>query len=147
MADDAPTTESHEEIEALLSDYRDGALSDADRARVKAHLDGCEACRAEYAQLEETLSALSGIKGKKEGAPPELTDRVTETIHRRSAGRFFGRKTFGDRVPFGLLLIVALIVLGVTAAMLRSSNTGTLRTRTPAPAAPVQGSGHLTPTP
>jgi anti-sigma factor RsiW len=147
MADDAPTTGPHEEIEAMLSDYRDGTLAEADRERVKTHLAGCEACRAEYAQLEETLSALSGMKATKEGAPAELVERVAETIHRRSAGRFFGRKTLGDRVPFGVLLIIALVVLGVTAAVLYSSSTGSLRTGTPSAPVKLQGSGHIVPTP
>ena len=144
MADDAD--QPHEEIEAKLSDYHDGTLPEAERAVVKAHLEGCAACRAAYADLEQTMAALSGMKGKKEGAPPELTDRVTETINRRSAGRFFGRKTLGDRVPFGVLLIVALIVLGATAAILWSSTTGSMRSRPPQERAPA-GSGHVVPTP
>ncbi len=144
MADSEQTP--HEDIEAKLSDYHDGMLPGPERDAVKAHLDGCEACRAAYAQLEETMTALAGMKGKKEGAPPEMTSKVTETIHRRSAGRFFARKTLGDRVPFGALLIVAIVVLGVTAALLYSSTTGNLRTRTPE-RSPVQGSGHVVPNP
>ena len=144
MADTEPAP--HEDIEAKLSDYHDGMLPGPERDEVKAHLEGCEACRAAYAQLEETMAALAGMKGKKEGAPAEMTAKVTETIHRRSAGRFFGRKTLGDRVPFGVLLIVAIVVLGVTAAVLYSSNTGNLRTRTPTPPQ-VQGSGHVVPNP
>jgi anti-sigma factor RsiW len=146
MAEDAPTPGPHDEIEAMLSDYRDGTLSAADHARVKEHLAGCEACRGEYAELERTLSALQGMKASKEGAPPELAERVATTINRRSAGRFFGRKTLGDRVPFGALLVIALIVLGVTAAVLYSSATGSLRTRTAPEPAPIQGSGHVAPT-
>ena len=145
MADDTSKNEPHEDIEAKLSDYHDGMLPGPERDLVKAHLEGCEACRAAYAQLEETMTALSAMRGKKEGSPPELTERVADTIHRRSAGRFFGRKTLGDRVPFGALLIVAIIVLGVTAAVLYSSTTGNLRTRTPV--APPQASGHVVPTP
>ena len=146
MADEPSDKEPHEDIEAKLSDYHDGMLPGPERDEVKAHLEGCAACRAAYAQLEETMSALAGMKGKKEEAPPEMADRVADTIHRRSAGRFFGRKTLGDRVPFGALLIVAIVVLGVIATMLYSSSTGNLRSRTPAPP-PVQGSGHVVPNP
>jgi anti-sigma factor RsiW len=146
MADEPSDTTPHEDIEARLSDYYDGMLPGPERDQVKAHLEGCEACRAAYAQLEETMAALAGMKGKKEGAPPDMTEKVTETIHRRSAGRFFGRKTLGDRVPFGFLLIIAIIVLVVTAAILYSSTTGSLRTRTPE-APHVEGSGHVAPTP
>jgi len=136
----------HEDIEAKLSDFHDGTLPDAERAEIQAHLDGCTTCREAYEELARTMAALSGIKGKKTGAPAELADRVTETIHRRSAGRFFGRKTLGDRVPFGVLLIVALIVLGATAAILWSSTTGSVRSRPPHEREPV-GSGHVVPTP
>ena len=138
--------ESHEDIEAKLSDYYDGMLTGPERDQVKAHLEGCEQCRAAYAELEETMAALAGMKGKKEGAPPEMAERVTETINKRSAGRFFGRKTLGDRVPFGVLLIVAIIVLGVTAAVLYSSTTGNLRTHRPS-APELKGSGPVAPTP
>jgi anti-sigma factor RsiW len=128
--------EPHDDIEAKLSDYYDGMLSGPERDAVKAHLEGCESCRAAYAQLEETMNALAGIKGKKEGAPPELTERVAETIHRRSAGRFFARKTLGDRVPFGALLAVAIAGLLVIGYVLWSSSTGSLKVdhrRGPAP--------------
>jgi anti-sigma factor RsiW len=146
MADDLPATEPHEDIEAKLSDYHEGTLAAAEREQVAAHLAGCAACRAAYAELERTLSALSGMRGQKTVSPPELTARVTETIHRRSAGRFFGRKTLGDRVPFGVLLIVALIVLGLTAAVLWSSTTGSLRTRPPQSLPPPAG-GRVVPAP
>lgn len=136
----------HDDIEAKLSDFHDGTLSVSERAEVERHLAGCAECREAYEDLKRTMAALSGIKGKKEGAPPEMADRVTETIHRRSAGRFFGRKTLGDRVPFGVLLIVALIVLGATAAILWSSTTGSVRSRPPHEREPV-GSGHVVPTP
>jgi anti-sigma factor RsiW len=127
MADDAPTTEPHEEIETKLSDYHDGTLPEAERAQVEAHLAGCEACRAAQAALEETLSALSAMGRDRAEAPPDLSDRVTESIHRRSAGRFFARKTLGDRVPFGVLLVIALVVLAVISGLLYSSRTGSLR--------------------
>ncbi|HTJ45831.1 MAG TPA: anti-sigma factor [Kofleriaceae bacterium] len=136
----------HEEIEAKLSDYYDGMLSGPERDEIAQHLDTCDGCRAAYAQLEETMKALAGMKGKKEDAPAGMTAAVTDTINRRSAGRFFGRKTLGDRVPFGVLLIVAIVVLGVTAAILYSSSTGNLRTRTPE-APHMNGHGGVVPTP
>ena len=52
---------------------------------------------------------------------------VEDIIHRRSAGRFFGRRAFGDRVPFGVLLVFALAALAVLAYFLWSSPTGSLK--------------------
>lgn len=79
--------------------------------------------------LGDTLALLRSVKGARVPAPETFTRSVEETIHRRSAGRFFGRKTLGDRVPFGVLLIVAMAVLVATAAVLWSSQTGSLRLR------------------
>ena len=115
----------HEDIEALLSDYCEGQLAAAERQREADHLAGCAACRAAHQELRETMAALSGLH--KQAAPPELTAGVTETIRRRSGGRFFGRRAFGDRVPFELLAILALLVAIGLYLVLRSSDTGSLR--------------------
>ena len=53
--------------------------------------------------------------------------KLEQTIHTRSAGRFFGRRTFGDRVPFSALLVVAVIGLLVIGYVLWSSQTGSLK--------------------
>ncbi|MCE9573450.1 MAG: zf-HC2 domain-containing protein [Deltaproteobacteria bacterium] len=147
MAEDPSTTEPHEAIEARLSDYHEGGLPASERAEIEAHLAGCAACRAAYDELVETMAALSGMAKSRAAAPAEMPERVAETIHRRSAGRFFGRKTLGDRVPFGVLLIIAIVLLGVVAVMLRSSTTGSIRDRQPAPTVPANGGGRVAPTP
>ncbi len=38
-------------------------------------------------------------------------------------------------------------IVGVVAVMLRSSTTGSIRDRQPAPTAPANGGGHVAPTP
>jgi len=118
--------EAHEEYEAQFSDLHDGTLAEPARSALLGHLETCAACKASYAELEQTLAALTSMKGKPP-APEQFTEQVTETIHKRSAGRFFGRKTLGDRVPFGVLLIVALAVLVTIAVVLWGSSTGSLR--------------------
>jgi hypothetical protein len=75
---------------------------------------------------DDVRNALSGLQ--KARAPASFDQDVTATIHKRSAGRFFARRTFGDRVPFGALLVVALIGLAVIAWVLSRSPTGSLRT-------------------
>jgi anti-sigma factor RsiW len=131
MADDAETT-IHDEIQAQLEERLDGSLPAAEAARVADHLAGCDECRAAEAEIVAMRAAL-GTLGK-QGAPEAFREQVTDTIHRRSAGRFFARRTLGDRVPFGILLVVALIVLGAVAALLWSSSTGSLRVDPPASA-------------
>lgn len=140
---DAPTI--HDEIQALFADHLDAALPAAEAARVTAHLAECENCRAELEEARRVRAALSGLH--KLGAPEAFGEHVTETIHRRSAGRFFARRTLGDRVPFGVLLIVALVVLLGVAATLWGSSTGSLRVDPPPPAAPAGDGTPLAPLP
>jgi anti-sigma factor RsiW len=116
---------AHPEIEASFDDLADGALPEAEAAKVRAHLAGCPACAAAHAAHQRTLAALAGLA--KPGAPPRLSAEVAATIHRRSGGRFFGRRAFGDRVPFEVLAIVALVVAVIIFFLARASATGSLR--------------------
>lgn len=73
----------------------------------------------EYEQAMARLHRMS--------APHTFADEVEDTIRRRSAGRFFGRKAFGDRVPFEVLAIVVLVIGLAVFFLIRSSQTGSLR--------------------
>jgi len=112
------------EFEAEFSDYYDGTLPAERKTALEAHLAADAGCRDEYERFREAMSALSGLKRSQ--APRELSERVAETIHRRSAGRFFGRKAFGDRVPYELLAGIGLILLVALYLTLRWSATGTV---------------------
>ena len=126
MADSESTsTEAHPEYEDKFSEYLEKTLPEGEEQELASHLGECEACQASYQAFESAVSALSDLH--KMSAPPDLGSEVEETIHRRSAGRFFGRKAFGDRVPFELLAIIALIVGLAVFVLLRSSSTGSLR--------------------
>ncbi len=112
-------------LEAMMSDYVEGTLSLAERKQLEARLEQDPALRE---QLEEIRAAQAALKRlNKTPAPEELSKNVEEIIRRRSDGRFFGRRAFGDRVPFGVILIVALVALLALAILLWSSSTGSLR--------------------
>jgi anti-sigma factor RsiW len=42
----------------LMTDHLEGAMSDADAARMRAHLAGCEACQVYLDQLRATIEIV-----------------------------------------------------------------------------------------
>src|SRR5579863_574323 len=116
---------SEDDIIAKVSDYLDGALSSGERAEVARQVESDPEWKRIHGELIETRDALSGMQ--KQRAPASFATEVTSTIHQRSAGRFFARRTFGDRVPFGALVIVALVALLAVGYVLWSSPTGSLK--------------------
>jgi anti-sigma factor RsiW len=130
-----------DELDAKLFDYYEGNLPPEERAAVEKLL----AARGEPLapppdEDEKFRSGLETLKAHKAAAPETFTKDVTETIHLRSAGRFFARRTFGDRVPFGVVLALALVIAIAIAAVLWSSSTGSLRVRRdPGETAPPPG--------
>lgn len=122
----APVDE--DEIIAKVADYLADALPAAEKeavAKMIASDDTWKRTHDEMVAAEEERKHISGMRKAK---PPEaFVENVTSTIHKRSAGRFFARKTLGDRVPFGVLLIVALVALAVVGYLMWSSPTGSLK--------------------
>jgi anti-sigma factor RsiW len=107
----------HTAFESEFSELYEKSLPEARAKEVEAHLAGCARCRAEYERFQSTLGALSGLN--RVAAPPDFDDQVAATIHRRSAGRFFGRRAFGDRVPFELIALIALVAVVVAYWLIR----------------------------
>jgi anti-sigma factor RsiW len=133
-ADPSGPDDIDEAIIVAISDYLDGALAAPERSEVERKIAGDATWKRVHAELLETRNFLSGMR--KAHAPETFTENVAETIHKRSAGRFFARRTLGDRVPFGAVLAVALAGLVVIAYVLWSSSTGSLKvdgTRPPPP--------------
>ena len=61
------------------SDYIDGGLRDTRAGTVRAHLGGCEACRAFVDTLVETIRLLGTMK-REEPAPAGLKDAIRVRI-------------------------------------------------------------------
>jgi hypothetical protein len=136
------TTDEEDEVIAKLSDYLDGKKTPEVEAKLASDPDW-QRLHAEMVDSAEAAKQLSGLR--KAHAPVTFAEDVTGTIEKRSAGRFFARKTLGDRVPFGAILVVALIALGLIGYFLWSSSTGSLKGDT----APEthDGSAQIVPTP
>jgi anti-sigma factor RsiW len=113
-----------DEMIAKVSDYLDGLLSGAEKDDVATKIANDPAWKETHAEMVETRKALSGLQ--KARAPGHFAQDVTETIHKRSQGRFFGRRTLGDRVPLVPLVVVAMLALVVIAYVMWSSQTGSL---------------------
>ena len=57
-----------------LSPYLDGDLGDAERARIRAHLETCKGCAAELDALQRTVELLGALPEVE--APPHLAQRI-----------------------------------------------------------------------
>ena len=124
-----------DEIVAKVSDYLDGLLKGAERDDVAKKIETDPVWKQTHEDMVENRKFMSGMQ--KARAPATFTNDITDTISKRSQGRFFGRKTFGDRVPFTALLVVAIIALAAVGYLMWSSQTGSLKVdKKPAPAQP-----------
>lgn len=106
----------------LFSDYYEGSLDATKKAEVDARMAADSSFAASYREFVKTMDMLSGMH--KMSAPLDFDKRVEDTIHRRSGGRFFGRRAFGQRIPYELLAIIVMLLAGAMYWMSRSSPTG-----------------------
>lgn len=112
----------HQQASNSFSDYVDGSLAPRERAELEQHLGACIQCRTELQAFKRTVGSLGLLK---QHAPPSFLPDIQQQIHKRSRGRFFGRrwKLFG-RLPFewvSLAMIVAMLVYYIL--LLRGSPT------------------------
>lgn len=116
-----------DEILVAIADYLDNTLSPERKKEVEDKIANDPEWKKVHDDMLDTTSAppLSGLQQAR--ADVKFDDNVTDTIHKRSAGRFFGRKTLGDRVPFGAILVLAMIGLVLIAYVLWASQTGSLK--------------------
>jgi anti-sigma factor RsiW len=130
-----PADDVDDEIIVKISDYLAGTLPAADRDEVAKKIASDDTWKRTHDEMVAAEEARKHISGLRVAKPPEtFIEDVTSTIHKRSAGRFFARRTLGDRVPFGVLLVVAMLALAVVGYLMWSSPTGSLKVdKKPAP--------------
>ena len=75
-----------ERVRERLLDLRHDELGPRARARIEAHLEGCEGCRAERRALEVDLALLRGIE-RVPPSSPTMAARVRVALDAESASR------------------------------------------------------------
>ncbi|MBV8757851.1 MAG: hypothetical protein JO257_11260 [Deltaproteobacteria bacterium] len=108
-----------------IGDYVDGLLSGEDKAAVEQKIASDPAWKETHDELAEArVEARKGLSGlQKARAPGHFAKDVTETIKKRSGGRFFGRN---DRFLLPVM-ILAMLALVAIAYVMWSSQTGSLK--------------------
>ena len=66
------------EVVELMSDYVEGALGPAERARVEEHLSLCPPCREYLAQIQATIVGAAGLT--EEEIPPSTMDALMDAF-------------------------------------------------------------------
>jgi len=66
------------EVVELMTEYLEGTLSPADRARFEEHIAGCDGCTAYLAQLRTTRRALGALA--EEPVPEALKEELLKVF-------------------------------------------------------------------
>ncbi|HEY8081012.1 MAG TPA: zf-HC2 domain-containing protein [Acidimicrobiales bacterium] len=97
-----------------------GKLDAAERAGLRAHLDGCPSCRDEARDLAVTAGALALIDpaaiAPTASMPSELTEEVLGSLHRSARATRRGRRMLVGAVAGAGLVAASLVALAVVAA-------------------------------
>lgn len=115
----------HEEAVGLLDALRDGELDAAEAARVEAHLDSCERCRAVESALGGGLR--EAVTGGLAAGEPNLLPGVQKRLRLRSRGRFYGRQESTRKAgmsPWPLLLASIAILLALAVGYVTLGQVG-----------------------
>ena len=57
------------ELVEIVTDYLEGTMGAAERARFDAHVDGCDHCRAYLEQMRQTIVAVGRLREEAVPAP------------------------------------------------------------------------------
>ena len=94
-----------EQAKELLEFELDGDLGEAERAALRSHLQGCEACRAWQASLRGEFALIASLP--QVGEPQDFTERVMSRLPARPAPHFIWRRA----LAYAVACLVALAAL------------------------------------
>ncbi|MBM9467900.1 zf-HC2 domain-containing protein [Nakamurella leprariae] len=129
------SSDDHRTLRELLGAFALGQLSDGERLAVQAHLDGCAECRAELAELQPVVAALSGLDPDSLGAPARPPAQLEEAVLTsvRAELRQRARSRLLRRAGTGLLAAAIVVGVFVLGLQLRPAPS----TPTPPPVVPM----------
>jgi predicted anti-sigma-YlaC factor YlaD len=113
----APQGPAHRALREQLGVYALGGGDPAERAAVRAHLDGCAACRAELAELAPVAARLADVDPDRldelPAPPPGLGAAVLARIAAESGARTAGRRPQRRGWALAAVAAVAAAAFGV----------------------------------
>ena len=128
MTEQAIDPDVPDDVIMTLGDYLDGQLVGDAKKDVEHKIANDPTWKSAHAEMVEAREATSTLSGlQKARAPATFAEDVTATIAKRSAGRFFGKRSFGDKVPFLAILVVAVLGLAAIGYIMYTSQTGSLK--------------------
>lgn len=133
-----------DDVIATMSDYLDGALAGDAKADVEKRLAEGGVWKKAHDELVEQREFLSGMQ--KARAPVTFAQDITTKMNKRSGGRLFARRGFGDGGLFAIVAVAAVLGLIVIAWMMWSSSTGSLKSDKK-PTNDTSGSAQIAPKP
>jgi predicted anti-sigma-YlaC factor YlaD len=74
------------ELVEAVTDYLEGALSNADRTRFEEHLDICRGCRTYLDQMRRTIELTGRLSPADLAIEPSTRDRLLAAFRRWRAG-------------------------------------------------------------
>jgi len=94
-----PPENEEQELEEF-SEYFEGLLSEEKRQALEERWKTDTQLTTRYQAFVQTMEALRAMQTP---APIDVQAKVKESIHKRSGGRFFGKRAFGERIPYELI--------------------------------------------
>lgn len=95
---------------AVMSEYLDGVLDDAQKEQLENHIMGCERCRMYLAELRATLELAGELKPEAPDVLPEVTSGLhaedKPDLKKRRSRRLKYAATLAAVLVFGVLVIL-----------------------------------------
>lgn len=115
-----------EELDLLFNAYFEGELTPEERADFDAKLEQDPQFAQSY---EEFVTIMGGLRNLPfEFAPDDFMERVQSRMRTRSRGRFFADNyLYRSRIPYEVIAIVMIAIMGAAYMMMEPSTDKNLR--------------------